>query len=345
VKVQVVMRKMNRSVRWNASCGLWWLILCLLLLPACQGAPSASAPAEAITVALPSPPLSTLFDIAIANGYFLQEGLAVTYQSFESGKLALQAMFDGKADLAISAGFPVMVAISGGQPISIVAQVATVGNNLAIVARKDRGIAEPADLAGKTIGVTFGTSAVYFLDSFLSLHGIARTEVTRNNINPSEMSATLAAGTVDAVVAWNPWNLLLQKEWGDRGIVFTDEIFASDPACLSGQTVYLTDHPQAIVKFLRGLIQAETLAKLDPAEGQQLEVDFTHLTPEQVAETWPSLDLRVSLDQALLVGLEDQTRWAQANQIVSGTTVPNYLDYIYFAGLEAVRPKSITIIH
>lgn len=63
-----------------------------------------------------------------------------------------------------------------------------------------------------------------------------------------------------------------------------------------------------------------------------------------MADTWASLDLRVSLEQALLVSLEDQTRWAQANQIVGGTTVPNYLNFIFFAGLDAVRPESITII-
>ncbi|MCX5973779.1 MAG: NrtA/SsuA/CpmA family ABC transporter substrate-binding protein [Coprothermobacterota bacterium] len=203
---------MSRSVRRNASCQLWLLILCLLLLPACQGSPSASSPAEVIRVACPSPPLSTLFDIALVKGYFLEEGLAVTSQSFESGKLALQAVLDGKADLAISADFPLMLAISGGQPTSIMAHVATARNNLAIVARKDRGITVSADLAGRTIGVTFGTSAVYFLDSFLSLHGIAGTQITRKNINAREMSAALAAGTVDAVVIWNPWNLQLQKE-------------------------------------------------------------------------------------------------------------------------------------
>lgn len=229
------MRSTSRRGGWVAVVG-FCLILCLLLLPACQGSPSsASSPAEGITVAYPSPPLSALFDIAMEKGYFLQEGLAVTPQSFESGKLALQAVLDGKADLAISANFPLMVAISVGQPISIVAQVATARNNLAIVARRDRGITEPADLVGKTIGVPFGTSAVYFLDSFLSLQGITGTQVARKNFNASEISAALAAGTVDAVTIWNPWNLQLQREWGDRGVVFTEEIFASDPACLSGQ--------------------------------------------------------------------------------------------------------------
>lgn len=295
-------------------------------------------------MAYPPSTSSILFEIALGKGYFLEEGLAVTPQAFESGKLALQAMLDGKADLAISADFPVMAAISGGQPISVAAQVATCRNDQAIVARKDRGIAVPADLAGKTIGVPFGTSSVYFLDSYLSLHGIAHSQVTHKNINASEMSAALATGTVDAVCVWNPIFRQLQDEWADRGTVFTSDVLSCDLACLSGQTAYLADHPQAIAKFLKALIRAEAFAKQDPAEGQRIVADSSQIAPKLLAETWASLDLRVSLEQALLVSLEDQTRWAQANQIVGGTAMPNYLDYTYFAGLDAVRPESITII-
>ena len=135
-----------------------------------------------------------------------------------------------------------------------------------------------------------------------------------------------------------------RKNGGDRGILFTDEILSSNLTCLSGQTAYLTDHPQAIAKFLKALIRAEALAKQDPAEGRRIVSDALAIAPELLAELWTSLDLRVSLDQALLVSLENQARWAQANQIVGGTTVPNYLNFIYFAGLDAVRPESITII-
>ena len=340
-----MMRSKSRNMKGFASCGLWSLILCLLLLPACQGPPSsASSPAEVIRVAYPEPPLSALFDIAMEKGYFLEEGLAVTPQSFAGGKLALQAVLDGKADLAISADTPVMVAISGGQPISIVAQVATAGNNWTIMARRDRGITEPADLAGKTIGTPFGTAGDFFLDSFLSLNGIARTQVTRKNLSPGEMSAALMAGTVDAVSIRYPYILPLQQELGDRGIVFAEDAISSTLACLSSSQPYATDHLRAIANFLKGLIRAETFVKQDSAESQRLVADFNQIAPEQVAEVWASLDLRVSLEQALLVSLEDQTRWAQANQIVGGTTVPNYLNFIYFAGLDAVRPESITIV-
>jgi len=44
--------------------------------------------------------------------------------------------------------------------------------------RRDRGIINPADLKGKKIATAFGTSAEYFMDAFLSHHGIRRNEVT-----------------------------------------------------------------------------------------------------------------------------------------------------------------------
>jgi len=212
---------------------------------ACQvsTSPSSTSPVETLRVACPSPPLSALFNITIAKGYFLEEGLSVTAQTFESGKMALQAVLNGNADLAISTDFPVMMAIAAGQPIAIVAQVGTVGNNLAIVARRDRGITEPADLAGKTIGVTFGTSADYFLDSYLSLYGITYSQVTRKNINPGEMSAALREGMIDAVSVWNPYYRQLQEEWADRGIVLTG-------ACCSTLLFFLS-HAAAYPPFPR----------------------------------------------------------------------------------------------
>jgi len=124
----------------------------------------------------------------------------------------------------------------------------------------------------------------------------------------------------------------------------TEDVFSSDLACLSGYSDYLKEHPQLISSFLKSMIRAAVFIKQDPAESQQVAGDALAIKPELLREIWPSLDLRVSLDQGLLVSLESQARWAQANQIITGTTIPNYLDYIYYDGLDSVMPESITIV-
>ena len=59
---------------------------------------------------------------------------------------------------------------------------------------------------------------------------------------------------------------------------------------------------------------------------------------------WKEGKFTLFLDQALIVSLEDQARWAIKNELTDATGVPNYLNYIYLDTLEAVKPKSMNII-
>ncbi len=42
--------------------------------------------------------------------------------------------------------------------------------------------------------------------------------------------------------------------------------------------------------------------------------------------------------------MDDEARWSIANNLTDKTVVPNYLDYIYLDGLEALKPEAVTII-
>jgi NitT/TauT family transport system substrate-binding protein len=42
--------------------------------------------------------------------------------------------------------------------------------------------------------------------------------------------------------------------------------------------------------------------------------------------------------------MEDEARWMIENKLTAETEVPDFLDYIYVDGLEAVRPYAVHII-
>jgi NitT/TauT family transport system substrate-binding protein len=54
--------------------------------------------------------------------------------------------------------------------------------------------------------------------------------------------------------------------------------------------------------------------------------------------------MRVTLDQVLLVDLEDQTRWLLKGGLTVRKDMPNYLDFIYTEGLLAVKPEAVRIL-
>ncbi len=60
---------------------------------------------------------------------------------------------------------------------------------------------------------------------------------------------------------------------------------------------------------------------------------------------WKELELAIKLEQSLLISLEDEARWAIKNNLVEGTTIPNYLKFIYLDSLKSLNPDIITIIH
>lgn len=298
---------------------------------------------EKVTIAYTTILNAVLVHIAFVKGYFADEGLDVTPQPHAFGKPALDAVIDGKADLATVTDTPVVLAVTGGKKLYIIAVIETSGRDEAIVARQDRGISKPSDLKGKNIGVTLGTAGHFFADSFLIARGIDRNNVNIIDMKPDAMFEELSKGKVDAVSVWNPTLKSLGKNLGNKAITFYDETIYTETFCVAAGQEYVKKNPEAIKKFLRALIKAELFVKQNEKEARNLVAEFLKMDKALLDETWDIFSFKVTLDQAMLVDLEDQTRWALKNKLTAGTSMPNYLDYIYVDGLHSVKPEAVRI--
>jgi NitT/TauT family transport system substrate-binding protein len=161
--------------------------------------------------------------VAQEQGLFEQEGLEVTLQTYEAGKDALEAVLNGQHLFCTVAETPVMFAALHGEPLALLATLAEAKNYVKIVARKDRGIAGPPDLRGKTIGVRAQTSSEYFLYAYLIFNRIAPEDVQRVDVKLEAMAEALAEGQLDAVVSWEPYLTAQQQRLGDNALVLTNE--------------------------------------------------------------------------------------------------------------------------
>jgi len=299
---------------------------------------------EKITFAYTTAPDAVLVHIAFAKGFFAEEGLDATPQPHAFGKLALESVVEGKADLAAVGDTPFVFAVMNGRKITTFATILTSNRNNAIVARQDRGIVKPSDLLGKKIGVTFGTTGDFFNYSFLLFHGIHENQVRRISMTPGDMDEALSTGKVDAVSTWSPFRQQMQKKLGSNGVTFFGETLYTETFCVAAPQEYAGKNPETLKKVLRALIKAETFVKRHPEESRRLVAEFTKTDKAIIEDTWDVFTFEVALDQGLLVNFEDQTRWVIKNRLATRTDMPNYLDFIYDNALRSVKPEAVRIV-
>lgn len=324
------------------------LILSILLsltvgAVSCKREAERPASSEKITIAYPLSMYSVLYQIASAKGFFKSGGLDVTPQPHAYGKATVQAMVEGRADLAISGDTVLMFSIAGGHKIGIIAENLTSKRNEAVVARKDRGITAPRHLEGRSIGVALGTTGHFFLDTFLTVNRIDKKRIKYIDMLPGQMMDALRKGSVDAVAVWQPYIKSIELGLGESGTVFYDVRIYSDMACLSGKQEYVTKHPETIKKVLIALLRAEAFVKERPDESRQIVSEALKIERNLLEGIWSDLFFQVTLGQSLLVSLEDQTRWALENRLLKAAK-PNYLDFIHADALKSVKPEALTII-
>ena len=305
---------------------------------------TSASPAEKITIAYSVTPDAALAEVAQMKGYFLQEGLEAIPHRHPYGKLALQEVLDGSADFATVAETPVMFAIMKGEGISIIATIQTSHKSNAIVARKDKGILTPSDLKDKKIGATLGTTSQFFMDAFLAVHGISRTGMQVIALKPNELQTALTRGEIDAASMFNPYISSMQKILGNREITFYDEDIYTQAFNIVATREYIRKNPEQVKRLLRALLKAEEFVRQNPDEAQKSVADFTKIDSGLIRKIWGDTEFSVRLDQSLLLAMEDESEWAIKNKLTDNPQIPNYLDFIYFDGLQSVKPEAVMIL-
>ena len=147
---------------------------------------------------------------AQAQGFFRDEGLALKIQEPSSTADSAKLLETGRADFAVMDISDFGIARERG--LELVAISAIVQRPLAsVIARDPDEIRTPADLAGKTVGVTGVPSDDAVLDTVLRSGGVDPSEVHRVTIGFNAVAA-LAAGKIDAATAfWNAEGVQLQQ--------------------------------------------------------------------------------------------------------------------------------------
>ena len=305
---------------------------------------AAPAVTERLSIALPQAPHAGLIHIAAARGFFEARGLAVTVLAQTHGKAALAELLRGGADLAAAADVPIVIEVLKGAPLSIAAAVASASNELAVLARRDRGITLPGDLQGRRVGVTLGTSGEYFLWAFMVRHRLAPQSLILVDLPPTRLVEALREGSVDAVAAWQPIRHEAELALGDAIVSFRAPDAYAQNYVLVGRSEFLSARGEALRRLLLALLDAERFVHADPGQAKALLAERLKLSPDALDPAWRALELEVDEQQAQLVTLEDVADWAMARGYAPTRPMPNFLTHLNFTALQSASPERVTVV-
>lgn len=334
-------------VRRGHGTRLLLLGLCCALvisLAACEKAPAEPKDVRAATLGVSRESLNALAYVARDEGLFEQVGLDVELVEFDSAQLAFQAMLAGDVDAALCADTPIITSAISGEAFRIIATVATDSNDLKIVARRSAGITTSDDLLGKRIGTRQGTAAHFFLHVYITRHGMADEDIVPEYDSFENITAALIAGEIDAASLRQPFIAQLEDALGDDFVLLEEEGLYGKTMnlCVPADQSGIDSDTQE--RLIRAFILAEEAGVADTSGRIVARVaDDIGVEADDICSCIITSGA-VTLQQSLVLNLEDQVRWAMESGLATSATVPDMLEYIDTAPLDAVAPERVTLI-
>ena len=286
--------------------------------------------------------------VAEDQNYFAEEGLDLQIIEFDSGRNALETLLkDHSFHIATVAQTPVVFNTRKGRKknFKIIATMAYSFDEVKVLSHKKSKIVTGFDLVGKRVGATLRSTGHYFLEGFLAHYGHSVKDVKLIDGNAAKLNELLISGTVDAITTWEPHIHSTQQKIGKDNIALlvSPTPFRKDFYFTVEPEVY-RDNLEGIDKFLRAVIRAEAFILEKPAKSQSIVANRLGIDLGLVKRIWDKFSFKINLDQSSLVALEDEARWAIANEYIEGP-VSNFLNYMETRPLTKIKPESVTIIN
>ena len=207
-------------------------------------------------------------EIVAKNLGWVEEEIALPVQwiQFNSGSELNAAIAAGSVDIGLGGSSTTVAAVAQGVPAEIIWIQNIIGDNEALVVRRDSPIREVTDLAGRRVAAPFGATTHYHLMVALELAGVDPSELTVMDMTPQDMRAAWQRGDIDAGFVWEP-TLAAMLEMDGRVLVTSGEIAAR--GYLTGDITiarrgFAEQYPHLVERYLLAQIRAVDLILSDP---------------------------------------------------------------------------------
>lgn len=232
---------------------------------------------------------------------WLEEALAeynvtVNWNDFESGPPMNESLAAGASDIGVIGDVPVVSAIAAGQNNPVIAIASHAPASYGVVVAADSDITSAADLKGKTLATTIGSTSHEHIDMLLAVNGIdINTDIQLVNISTGDAATVLANHEADAVALWEP-NITRLVDSGAAKLIATGDdcgLLGVNP--IVARAEFADQNPGIIKIYIEQFARAvKEFDNLDQETLQKIADDLS-LTPEQVLSIKPKYDYVVRI--------------------------------------------------
>jgi sulfonate transport system substrate-binding protein len=196
---------------------------------------------------------------AVLEKHFSASGIEVKWVEFSSGPPLLEAMNVGSVDFgAVGDSPPVFAQAAGAAIVYVAGQPIT--NGQGILVPKDSPIRSIADLKGKRVGFTKGSSAHNITVQTLEKAGLTYADITPVYLTPPDAGPAFANGSIDAWAIWDPYFAIGETRQSGRILVNAYEIAKSNSFYIANRN-FANNHASVLQQVINATISAAAWAE------------------------------------------------------------------------------------
>lgn len=155
--------------------------------------------------------------------HFAPQGIEVRWIEFSSGPPMMEAMNVGSVDFGAVGDSPPVFAQAAGAAI-VYAAGQPITNGQGILVPKDSPIRDIADLKGKRIGFTKGSSAHNVVVQTLEKAGLTYADIAPVYLTPPDAGPAFANGSIEAWAIWDPYFAIGEIRQNGRILINAREV-------------------------------------------------------------------------------------------------------------------------
>ena len=202
------------------------------------------------------------------------QGTSVRWVEFTAGPPLLEAMNVGSVDVGWTGDAPPIFAQAAGAAVVYVAALPSNGAGEAVIVKADSPVKSLADLRGKKVGFTKGSSSHNLTVVALERAGLAYSDITPVYLSPADAAAAFARGSVDAWTIWDPFLAIAQSRNDVRLLVTAKEALNVKTYFLANKG-FAAKHPRVLRDSLGSLADAARWADTHRADVAKALADVT----------------------------------------------------------------------